>query len=573
MATENVKIVISAFNKTQAAFNKVTSGLKKVSTASANMAKTVAKAATAATAAVAGMGFALSKQVGKIDDVAKTAKKLGTSVATLQELQYAAEITGVSANTMNMAMQRLTRRVSEAASGFGEAKGALQELGINAAKLEKMPLDKQMEVLADAFQGVESEADKVRLAMKLFDSEGVALVNTLAIGSEGLREMAKEANELGITLTEFEAAQFEEMNDQITRMQFSASAAATTFTAELLPVIQGVFTGFSDAGYGASTFQNAAISAAHGVIKAFGFFLDILRGLDLAYLTLKATALSVSDVIVNTLQSAMQSFINTYNAIADVIGLEPIQNPLAEFARDIKVAAAEARIAFRALRDEPMPSDAIQEYLDNYEAAGQRIVNVNQGIQGSVKQLTFFEKMRALGQKEQARLQETQAVEITNAFAKQTADIAAYSKKGFQIDKGVKIAQALMNTYQGATLALATYPGPIGIALAATTVAAGMANVAQIKAQKFQGSFEGGGFTGMGARVGGIDGKGGFPAILHPNETVIDHTKGQGAAANVTVNITANDTKGFDELLYKRRGMLVNIINQAINNRGRASLA
>jgi hypothetical protein len=39
-------------------------------------------------------------------------------------------------------------------------------------------------------------------------------------------------------------------------------------------------------------------------------------------------------------------------------------------------------------------------------------------------------------------------------------------------------------------------------------------------------SFDGGGFTGMGARTGGIDGKGGFPAILHPNETVLDHTKG-----------------------------------------------
>lgn len=37
-------------------------------------------------------------------------------------------------------------------------------------------------------------------------------------------------------------------------------------------------------------------------------------------------------------------------------------------------------------------------------------------------------------------------------------------------------------------------------------------------------SFDGGGFTGYGARSGGVDGKGGFPAILHPNETVIDHT-------------------------------------------------
>jgi len=49
-------------------------------------------------------------------------------------------------------------------------------------------------------------------------------------------------------------------------------------------------------------------------------------------------------------------------------------------------------------------------------------------------------------------------------------------------------------------------------------------------------SFDGGGFTGFGPRSGGIDGKGGFPAILHPNETVIDHTRGQTVGANMTYN-------------------------------------
>lgn len=36
--------------------------------------------------------------------------------------------------------------------------------------------------------------------------------------------------------------------------------------------------------------------------------------------------------------------------------------------------------------------------------------------------------------------------------------------------------------------------------------------------------YAGGGFTGSGSRSGGMDGKGGFMAMLHPNETVIDHT-------------------------------------------------
>ena len=53
-------------------------------------------------------------------------------------------------------------------------------------------------------------------------------------------------------------------------------------------------------------------------------------------------------------------------------------------------------------------------------------------------------------------------------------------------------------------------------------------------------SFNGGGYTGRGARAGGMDGKGGFPAMLHPNETVVDHTKGggQGVVVNQTINVS-----------------------------------
>ena len=50
-------------------------------------------------------------------------------------------------------------------------------------------------------------------------------------------------------------------------------------------------------------------------------------------------------------------------------------------------------------------------------------------------------------------------------------------------------------------------------------------------------SYAGGGYTGFSSRSGGIDGKGGFPAILHPNETVIDHSNG-GGGVNVTLNLS-----------------------------------
>jgi tape measure domain-containing protein len=85
----------------------------------------------------------------------------------------------------------------------------------------------------------------------------------------------------------------------------------------------------------------------------------------------------------------------------------------------------------------------------------------------------------------------------------------------------------------------------------------------------FDNVFEGGGYTGSGSRAGGLDGKGGFPAILHPNETVIDHTKGQGMGATVNFNISTVDAAGFDQLLASRKGLITSIINNAMNNQGK----
>ena len=57
-------------------------------------------------------------------------------------------------------------------------------------------------------------------------------------------------------------------------------------------------------------------------------------------------------------------------------------------------------------------------------------------------------------------------------------------------------------------------------------------------------SYDGGGFTGSGPRSGGVDGRGGFLGVLHPNEDVIDRTKGQGARSGQTINVVQNFTVG-----------------------------
>ena len=69
-----------------------------------------------------------------------------------------------------------------------------------------------------------------------------------------------------------------------------------------------------------------------------------------------------------------------------------------------------------------------------------------------------------------------------------------------------------------------------------------------------------------------LDGKGGFMAMMHPNETVIDHTKGQSMGATVNFNISTVDAAGFDQLLASRKGLITSIINNAMNNQGKMGI-
>lgn len=75
-------------------------------------------------------------------------------------------------------------------------------------------------------------------------------------------------------------------------------------------------------------------------------------------------------------------------------------------------------------------------------------------------------------------------------------------------------------------------------------------------------SFDGGGYTGSGSRSGGVDGKGGFPAILHPNETVVDHTKGQTTNGGAPINVTLNISTGVAQTVRTEiQSMLPQITN------------
>ena len=96
----------------------------------------------------------------------------------------------------------MTRRVAEAAQGTGEAKQAIIDLGLNAQELVTAGPYQAMMKIADALSKVENQAEQVRLAFKLFDSEGVSLVNMLRDGSGALADFTKEAEKFGAVMSE-----------------------------------------------------------------------------------------------------------------------------------------------------------------------------------------------------------------------------------------------------------------------------------------------------------------------------------------------------------------------------------
>lgn len=82
-------------------------------------------------------------------------------------------------------------------------------------------------------------------------------------------------------------------------------------------------------------------------------------------------------------------------------------------------------------------------------------------------------------------------------------------------------------------------------------------------------SFDGGGFTGPGSRSGGMDGKGGFLAMVHPNESVIDHTKGINVPSNQlrpSVGSSAPSAVGVTLNVQTDSGQIVSIADARVKN-------
>ena len=590
----SVYLAQKRFPKLTKAIRAVGRGARKLAGGLVTLTKRLATLSLkmGAVAAIAGAGIftmMIKSSMSATDNLAKTARKIGTTTEALSKMRYAADLTGVASTTMDMALQRFTRRTAEAAKGTGEAKDALRELGINARQMLKLPLEDQMLELSKAFEDVENPADRVRLAMKLFDSEGVALVNTLGLGKDALQEMMGEAAALGIVMSTEAANGVEDANDAFSRLGFLFKGIRDQLTGALAPALEALATALKDK-------IQARIDAAGGSVEGFARILavDIMQAIMTALSGLQKFINGVIRTF-NEIKLAASDFTGFFksddekNATQLTRRIEKLNEAMAERDKLIESATRsqkrgyenaqkqdkqekerlEALLAKRkelgevALVPELSFADDINEFLgglvDKYNAVtlakkgegdGDTDGNEdpNEKPKQQIKELTDFQlhhqDLLAQGDEAYTAFKKKNSVDqakaVINGLGEQLKGTGAISKKLGALEKAAAIKKALIATYESATKAFAAAGGfPFGIPAAALSIAQGMVQVNAIRSQ----SFDGGGYTGGGSRSGGVDGKGGFPAILHPQETVIDHTK--PSMANIAAKLPSFEGGGY----------------------------
>ena len=169
------------------------------------------------------------------------------------------------------------------------------------------------------------------------------------------------------------------------------------------------------------------------------------------------------------------------------------------------------------------------------------------------------------------KMTKEQRSDLVKASLRDTLDqMAQHNKTAFKINKAFNLAQAIQNTASGITKALAL--GPIGVPLAVAIGAMGAVQIATIANSKYQG-------RRLGGRVQKGEpymvGEGGAEMIVPDSPgTVVPNNKlnSMQQPINVNFNINTVDARGFNELLVNSRGTIVNLINSAVNEKGKMAI-
>ncbi len=223
--------------QTKRSFNNARSPLKKFNS---DLKQSAVAAKSLATALVAGLGgtvltggalAALSAAANDIAEIGSAAKRAGLDIKSFQELSFVAEQNRISIDALTDGMKELSLRADEFIdTGNGSAAEAFQRLGFTAEELREQ-LQKPSDLLVEIIERLQrfDRAAQIRIADEVFGGTGgERFVELLDQGADSIRDMIKQANELGIVLDEKVVRKAEEIDRRFNTITTTVSTKLKT---------------------------------------------------------------------------------------------------------------------------------------------------------------------------------------------------------------------------------------------------------------------------------------------------------------------------------------------------------
>jgi phage-related protein len=224
------------------AMDSVMSGLGTALGVAAGAIAALGAAAIGAAGALGGMVLKAADAAGELTDLSN---KTGVSTTKLQEMAFVGGQIGVSTETMAGALSRLTRSMSSAQTGSGDAALAFRQLGVNVKDSNGNLRDSEA-VFQDtltALGGIQNETERDAMAMKIFGKSAQELNPLIKTSAAEMEIMKRNAFDLGAVVSEQDVAALDNFGDTLDGLKAGLQGTAMSLAADLLPAFQGLATG------------------------------------------------------------------------------------------------------------------------------------------------------------------------------------------------------------------------------------------------------------------------------------------------------------------------------------------
>lgn len=292
--------------------------------------------------AVGGLVLIVKAQLKAIDALAKLSRNLGVATEKLQALRLAASIAGVESTKLDKGLKKMIKSVSDLNRGLSTQVDAFKAIGLSADDLRGKSPDEIFKTIADAVKATGKSIGATGALMDIFGAKiGADLVNLLEQGRAGIEAFEKEIQDLGLALTNVDAAKVEAANDAWTRFKAILAGVAQKITVELAPFLEAAIVKIVEMGKAGGRMGGWITSALEGVAKAVAFVANVVQSLRAAWLTLKATVVSVAEFAIRGIVKVVEGlgWLLDKLGVVDAAWTESFIN----FAEGMKLVGQEAR--------------------------------------------------------------------------------------------------------------------------------------------------------------------------------------------------------------------------------------